>query len=244
MTSRKPGFSIKNCQYTDNYNTKKSILEPEFRRLGYDPCNIQINTEQSIAPGLYKLHDRTIYDNCFMEHSGYIARNLGPLSKFIDVESSLKTLNHPLTKCPDVEYSPLINCKNCENCNMGIPCGCDHCNTTRSYMKSDCNKFLVPTETRLKRATHTVASAYVDRFENLCVDPQNVERIHSNDYVGQNTRINSRDVTSVMNKKILNNRDNPTGFSYPSYCGPEFGISTSLECLYQKDKNYTIFPRM
>jgi hypothetical protein len=232
------------CKFPQDYNTKKSIMEPESRRLGYDVCTMDAHVKASVAPGLYRLHDRTTYDNCFMEHSGLVARNLGPLSKFIDTESNLKTLNAPLSKCPEVQYSPLINCKECVNCNSGIPCGCDHCNTSRSYLKSDCNRFLIPTETRLKRATHTAATKYIDRFENLCVDVQNVERIQSNDYIGQNTRIDARDATSVMTKNLVDIKDEAYRFKDADYCGPEFGISTTLECLYKKDKNYTIFPRI
>jgi hypothetical protein len=238
------GFLFKDCQFRNNLLDKKSITEPERRRLGDDPCNVQLTTVQSAGPGIYKLNDISTYDNCWMEHPGYIARNSGTLSGGIDIESELRSLNYPLSYCPGVRYSPIKNCIQCEKCNTGIPCECAHCKKRLDYNKAGCGDQLIPEFTRFnKRPCHTIASSYVDRFENLCVDVQDVERIHSNNYIGDNTRLLSRDATTNMTKELVNSK-NLNKPPDPECCNRQIGISpSSLNCEYLKDvPTYKIMP--
>jgi hypothetical protein len=248
MYKKRNDFSIKNCQFRDFHGNQKSITEPEFTRLGYDPCDILLENYESISPGLYKLKDRTMEDSCHMDHSGYNNRQSGILAKSVDIESEIKGLNYLNSKCPSKRYNPLQNCKTCQKCNLGLPCGCAHCNEGAHYKRPQCDEQLVPFQAKTFKPCGNIAAQYQDRFQNLCVDVQDPSRIHSNAYIGANTRINSRDATFKDNKhlrKVALLADNSKKYSNLDFCGPVRTpfLQSSLGCTYFDEiEKYKVLP--
>lgn len=217
------------------------ITEPQFGRLGYDSCAYKKDVQESVSPGLYNLNGRTHYDSCFMNHSGYLEsnENRGVLASNIDKESELRSLNYKNSRCPEARYNPMKNCKNCEKCNAGIPCGCNHCKKDpHSYKKKDCKSQIIPEYTRESKACNDITSMNINRFEPLCIDVQKKSRIQSNAYIGQQTRNNMKDLTRYMRNQL----PEPEFEKYCD-CGKVIGIHTTLSCLYEKDKkNHKVLP--
>lgn len=217
------------------------ITEPKFTKLGYDGCAYKLDVMESMAPGMYHLNDRTHYDSCFMQFPGYLAHNedVGILPSAVDTESELRRLNYVNSKCPEARYNPMKNCKACEKCNSGIPCGCQHCKKDpHNYTKRDCVPQLVPEFTRDRKPCNDLTSLNINRFEPLCLDLQRSNRIQSNDYIGQQTRYNMKDLTRQMRKKLPKPE-----FKDHCDCGKVVGIHSSLKCLYEKDvKTQKILP--
>lgn len=115
----------------------------------------------------------------------------------IDTETDLYNLNRLNSKCPSKQYSPqestALNCDSCENCDQGLPCSCYHCKQQESVIPN-CNKKIIPQWTKLDyRKSCNLPGIYINRFEPLCINPQNPNRIHNNTYIGKDTRNDIKD---------------------------------------------------
>jgi len=189
---------------TDNKSVSSGIVEPLFSKLIYDKCAYKKDLQESKGPGLYKLNDRTHYDSCYMKFPGYISHdeNTGVLESVVDQESELRRLNYKNSKCPSQRYNPLKNCKECEKCYHGMPCGCNHCKKDpHNFLKTDCVPQLIPEFTRERKPCNDITSVNINRFEPLCFDLQNSSRIQSNEYIGQQTRYDMKDLIRKGRKK-------------------------------------------
>src|SRR4029079_6582730 len=242
MYKKRNDFSIKNCHIRDYHGNQKSITEPAFTRLGYDECDMLLENYESISPGLYKLKDRTFEDSCHMVHPGYNNRQSGIIAQSVDVESEIKGLNYLNSKCPSKRYNPLKNCKTCQKCNLGIPCGCAHCNEGLHYKRPECDEQLLPIQTKTFKPCGNIAAKYIDRFENLCFNVQDPSRIHSNQYIGDNTRLRTRDMTFRDNKHLRQAARMPINmkkYENLDFCGPVRNpvFQTSLGCTNSEDVN-------
>ena len=95
----------------------------------------------------------------------------------VDVESDLKNITRPATKCPDYKYKP--SCSNpCDN--QGMPCGqgvVRGCSGKTGEMAND-NVVDLPTclfpveNTRLSNPPCTLRGTGINRFNPLCMNPQ------------------------------------------------------------------------
>jgi hypothetical protein len=121
----------------------------------------------------------------------------------IDTESVLRRQTQLASKCPEFGAVPWKqDCLACNNCSYGLPCNCHHCNDSNShckgkdglgygtdYLKPGCTKPLETEYTRLDTLKPcNLPGIFINRFEPLCEDPQDTQRIHSNRYIGVGTR--------------------------------------------------------
>jgi hypothetical protein len=119
-------------------------------------------------------------------------------SNSIDIENDLRNSTRQLSRCPESRFDPtkLENCKSCDNCNQGLPCGCYHCKDTKTQNKlnetSDCDK-LIPEYTRINKPCNIFNGISINRFNPLCEDLQDTNKIQSNSYIGTNTRLQVKD---------------------------------------------------
>lgn len=82
-----------------------------FTRLKDDYCNVQKETYESTASGLYRLED------FFAEHRDkcvYNEDNFWRPYDLVDVESDLKNITRAGSRCPQFKYNP--NCKKSKTC--------------------------------------------------------------------------------------------------------------------------------
>jgi hypothetical protein len=80
-------------------------------RLPYDPCAYNKHLSESVAPYAYQMFDgkfencsRCVYDHYTRPFDGDIT----------DVDSDLKNISRPTSKCPSRKYNP--ECKKSGNC--------------------------------------------------------------------------------------------------------------------------------
>lgn len=179
-----------------------------FANLNYDKCALEKKEEEN------KNHFNWMVDpnygqsnkSCFIASSPYshTPAHFVP-SKVIDIESNLRGQTLSLSRCPSQKYNPLANCTECEKCNEGLPCGCEHCIKNKQDTLKECEdataKFLVPEYTRVKRPCNVLSGITINRFVPLCENVQDIKKISDNSYIGSNTRLDVRDTFASMNQK-------------------------------------------
>lgn len=164
-----------------------------FNRLKYDFCEEKNVINQSIRPGDYKVNTPVACNGCYqvnpsilMQKGGVSLQKDTPWRFYngpIDVESDLKNITRPATKCPTFKYQP--KCENTICLNQGQPCGqgvvkgCENSNAVNKngLMANDnlvdLNDCLFPVEnTRLSNPPCTLRATGINRFNPLCLDPQ------------------------------------------------------------------------
>jgi hypothetical protein len=164
-----------------------------FNRLKYDFCEEKNTINQSIRPGDYKMNTPVTCNGCFqvnpsvvMQKGGVSLQKDTPWRFYngpIDVESELKNITRPATKCPTFKYQP--KCENTVCLNQGHPCGqgvVKGCENSDAINKEgamgndnlvDLNDCLFPVEnTRLSNPPCTLRGTGINRFNPLCLDPQ------------------------------------------------------------------------
>ena len=165
----------------------------------YDECNIQKKEQETTGP--YNWITDSVYESqnpCFVGQSPFMHNQFQSIpTNLVDTESDLRNQTRHLSRCPEARYDPtkLDNCKQCDKCNQGLPCGCTHCKDTKhNQTLIDCSTdFLVPNYTRVKKPCNIFSGITINRFNPICNDPQDLHTIQSNSYIGTNTRLNIRD---------------------------------------------------
>ena len=167
--------------------------------LKYDPCEEKKYLTESIGPGLYQINTPVLCSTCFQENPQIINQRGGVSMsgnvdwRFyagpIDIETDLRNINRPATRCPEGKYEP--KCPRCNVVTSGQPCGdgvsisCHKCGfifkgTTYQDGKRCTNEDLInfpdcnfPVEnTRLCNPPSTLRGTGWNRFETLCLNPQ------------------------------------------------------------------------
>ncbi len=102
-----------------------------FNRLSYDKSATQCQYEESVGPGLYQTNTPILCSTCFQDNPQIINQHGGVSMdsttewRFydgpVDVESDLRNINRPLTRCGSSKYQP--RCPNCGTVTSGQPCG-------------------------------------------------------------------------------------------------------------------------
>lgn len=165
----------------------------------YDSCNIEKKIQESTGPYNWITDQVKESTNpCYVGQSPFMHNQFQSIpSTDIDVESELRNQTRHLSRCPEARFDPtkLENCKDCEQCNNGLPCGCNHCKQTKHDNKlKDCvSPFLVPNYTRVNKSCNIFSGITINRFHPLCDDLQNLNTIQSNSYIGTNTRLQVKD---------------------------------------------------
>jgi hypothetical protein len=163
-----------------------------FNRLKYDFCEEKTEINESVKPGNYKLNTPVTCSGCFQPNPSVIAQK-GSVSmekntpwRFydgpVDVESELRNITRPATRCPTFKYQP--RCENTVCLNQGQPCGqgvvkgCENSNATKKGTMANDNvvdlpNCLFPVEnTRLSNPACTLRGTGINRFNPMCLESQ------------------------------------------------------------------------
>ena len=164
-----------------------------FNRLKYDLCEQKQYVKETVAPGNYYVNQPLICGTCFQDNPSIIMQKSGvSLSgsadwRFydgpIDVESELRNLTRPASRCPSKQYLP--KCSSCGCRYQGQPCGagvsklCQDCQNGKIKNGKRCgDQDLIdfpdchfPVDyTRLTNCIQRGVG--INRFEYPCMDPQ------------------------------------------------------------------------
>jgi hypothetical protein len=175
-----------------------------FSNALYDDCNLQKKYQESTSQFKWITDNvKESNDACYVNQSPFMHKQFKsiPFNK-IDIESDLRNRNRPLSRCPEARFDPtkLENCKDCQECNLGLPCGCNHCRQTKheNELKDCSNNGLVPEYTRINKPCNIFSGITINRFNPLCEDLTSLDKIHSNSYIGTNTRNLIKDAFKVQ----------------------------------------------
>lgn len=174
-------------------------MSGNFNNLIYDTGAYCADLRQSTAPLQYTL-DPINANNCTAcrpADVGWIAKQGVSVTHeipLIDVESDLKLLNYRATRDPMKKYRPC--CPYCKKCFEGYPCGggvvagCCDCQA-KMYHFPEC---AIGTDySRITNPPCTLRGTGVNRFQPLCLDPQDLNRWLYPGEVGINNRMVVKD---------------------------------------------------
>lgn len=149
-----------------------------FTRLSADTCALNKKNQESISPFLYKTNSEVMENkaSCFLPESPFMHNHFNSIpANMVDYESELRGQTRPLSNCPENNYLP--------NSQKPIDFSWNLCN----------DRLLVPEYTRIDKPCNIFSGININRFDILCHDPQNMNNIHSNSYIGTNTRNSVKD---------------------------------------------------
>ena len=166
-----------------------------FNRLLYDSCERKKNIVEAQAPGLYQLNTPVVCGSCLEDNpsirmqKGGVSMNSGVEWRFfsgpVDVESDLRNINRPASRCPEPKFNP--ECNDCDVTNQGQPCGQGVVKSSINNKKNltapwkmcgdsdliDFPRCYFPTEeTRSSNPACNLRGTGINRFVPLCLDPQ------------------------------------------------------------------------
>ena len=174
-----------------------------FSRSLYDDCNLSKTIEESEGP--YKYITKPIYENqnaCYQKIHPYQQTPFFSIpSAKIDIESDLRNQKIPHSRCPELKYNPVLNCKDCTECNSGLPCGCLHCKEKKENTLECTNEQTI--YTRINKSCGAFNDGQqMNRFFKLQENVQDINKIHANTFIGSNTRLEVKDAFFTA-KQIL-----------------------------------------
>lgn len=158
-----------------------------FTRSSYDNCALDKKEQESTGPFRW-ITDKETSENsnkCFLSAASPFMQN--PFRSIpqerIDAESDLRGQTLNLSKCPQFKFNPYTQK------HYDIPA------------QNECsNMDLVPEYTRSNRSCNVLSGISINRFTPLCEDIQIPTKIHSNDYIGENTRLKVKDDFTMKKK--------------------------------------------
>lgn len=157
-----------------------------FTRASYDKCALEKKDQESQDPFQW-LTDKTVTESkdvCFQSISPFMQNPYRSVPQSsVDIESELRGNNYQMTKCPSQKFNP---------------------NQTNKvdFKINECkDNGLVPEYTRLNRSCGVLSGISINRFHPLCEDIQELGKIHSNTYIGTNTRLQVKDAFRDQKKQ-------------------------------------------
>ena len=169
-------------------------MSGSFERLKYDEETYNVALKQSTAPLNYRMDPIAVTrcNPCRVPEPGFIGKvgvSITHQRPLVDVESDLMQLNVRNTKDPNQKYKP--TCPQCGDCMEGYPCGggvvagCQSCQEKLHHLPM-CE--LSTDHTRISNPICTARGVGINRFQPLCLNPQDENRwMHTSD-VGINYR--------------------------------------------------------
>ena len=155
-----------------------------FTRKLYDEDAYKQELYESTETGRYQLLDKSTHrgaETCFQETPEIHANNrqyrISAPNDMVNVESDLFNLVRKDSKDPRAQY-PYVKA---QYDNIPKISSCTKTDLARSYPLLDGNQF------------NREKEIHVPRFESLCLNPQQMNRIRSNNFIGLNTRLYNRD---------------------------------------------------
>ena len=175
-----------------------------FNRLNYDRCAYGKTLNESVGPFQYRTDPiaQRVQEDCKMNYPGFNVTNLagrGINIAQVDVSSELRNQTRSASKCPSEKYIPQKyhkKCNMCKNCGSGLPCGCLHC-MNKMYNTVDCEREIIPIQSRSFGGCSDLNGIYINRFIPLVENPQELQKIHSNDTFGLDSRNYTKDQANV-----------------------------------------------
>lgn len=156
-----------------------------FTRMAYDECALKKKAQESAAL-FERLTDANVMESkevCYQSTSPFMQNPFRSIPQnAIDVESELRGQNQFNSRCPDEKYNPSKPFTSKFNITLN-DCG-----------KSD----LVPEYTRINKPCN-YSGVSINRFQPLYENLQDTDKIHSNNFIGMNTRLQIKD--AYKNKK-------------------------------------------
>lgn len=154
-----------------------------FERQIYDVNAYRKQLEQSTNPLKYRLDPifANRCDPCRITQPGFIGRvgvSVTHQRPLVDVESDLLLLNYKNTKDPNQKFKP--TCAQCGECIEGYPCGggvvasCDKCQEKLFHLPV-CESPITDS-TRISNPVCTARGIGINRFQPLCLNPQDENR--------------------------------------------------------------------
>lgn len=145
-----------------------------WSRSKYDQEYVQRDVKQSTAPLNYVL-DPNYAGRC----APCLPTEIGWLGKqgvsydthrpLVDTETDLFNINRILTRDPNYKFQPVCNSKKCN----GLINGCDSCQTPLYHFPT-CD--IKNESTRLSNPSSTLKETGINRFQPICLDPQDRSR--------------------------------------------------------------------
>jgi hypothetical protein len=174
-------------------------MSGSFERAKYDTGAYERDLKQATDPLKYSLDPvrNQRCDPCRVPTPGYIGKvgvSVTHQRPLVDVESDLKNLHIRATKNPTAMYQP--HCPQCGECNEGYPCGggvvagCQNCQEKLFHLPS-CD--FMTDYTRISNPICTARELGLNRFQPLCLNPQDEARWLHPSKVGINYRMVVKD---------------------------------------------------
>lgn len=177
-----------------------------FNRLIYDSCEYIHRLHEQTSPLSYQLnplfHEST--KKCLNDYPGFLGSmggmGFGVGAREIDIDSELRNQFRIASRCPEEKYIPNCDCGNCSrssSCNNysnGLPCNCTECRNTNAL--AGCTDMFVEQNLRTKGGCNTLREIGIDRFDYLCENPQDLDKVvfyrNTNRRLGDETRLNAK----------------------------------------------------
>lgn len=114
------------------------------------------------------------------------------------------------------------NCMSCDGCNKGVPCDCEHCKGGSCYSDDNACRPGVTSKNSLDTRNFDGCSdlngIFINRFDFLCQNPQDLDRVvfyDNNRRLGEETRLDMRDNYPDGVQGISNASIGASGFKRP-----------------------------
>ena len=158
-----------------------------FTRNTYDKCALDKKEQESADPGKW-VTDASVIESkeaCFLGAAPFQHNPFKSVpSSSVDIDIELRGQTRDLSKCPSQKYNP----------NLAKPI---------DYQIKECaDERLVPEYTRVDKPCNIFSGITINRFHPLCEDVQTIDRIHSNTFVGSNTRLQIKDTFKEKEREI------------------------------------------
>lgn len=139
----------------------------------YDTITSQQQTIDSMAVFKHRVDSESLQTNCLPHEISPTPQQSIPKEN-INIESDLRGQNVVLTRYGETRVNECLDCN--------------------SLIKplTDCDNFLTPQYSRFEPNT-VLKGINVNRFDHLCEDYQSPKMIYTNDVIGVNTRLLSKD---------------------------------------------------
>lgn len=195
--------------------TNKKVTFPQYDNFYYRREIIDSTGPYRYITDQNKWHPLTKCAQYIPGAGGPYLNETGWPQNHIDIDSDLRRQFRPLSKCPSHKYQPnaalktknkyfstsgkigsLVNCKDCKNCNLGLPCSCSHCKSHLDNIEHFgnyplCKDQIIPEPARPFGKACNIPGAFYNNFIALCDDLQALDKIDSNQKIG----LDSRNVT-------------------------------------------------
>lgn len=167
------------------------IFGANWSRSKYDQDYLRIDTQQSTTPLQFALEPNYAEHchRCLPTEVGWIGKqgvSFDTRRPMVDTESDLFNLNRVLTKDPQYKYHPQCMTSQC----VGVMNDCDQCQPPLHHLPV-CE--IKNESTRLSNPISTLKETGVNRFQPICLDPQDRTRWEHPGEVGINYRMVVKD---------------------------------------------------